>query len=289
MTLLTIAPAPGAEAAASTPLFMILATILLAAMLVHRTPPATASEPGPPTLSGVVLRAVDGETIEVRVGDRIEAVRYIGVRTPVIPHPTKSGAFRAQAAAANATLVVVGQEATLEPGIMPRDNAGRLLAFVYANGRFINAELVRRGFAEVVTIPPNVQRRHEFLALQIEAQRARVGLWADDDARRFYGPARSGVVGSARTMSFFHVDDTQRSFDGEREYFETPEAAVRAGYSASFNYPVLDEDEWRNRRAAVGVPEPTLRPMPVVVTPPAGPPQPVGHLWRGGVLTPIWR
>ena len=256
-------------------------------MLMHVPARATASGPALPNLSGVDLRAIDGETIEVRVGDQVETVRYIGVRPPVIHHPTKGADYyRQQATAANAALVE-GQEVTLQPGAVPRDSAGRLLAFVFANGQLVNAELVRTGFAEVVTIPPNFHFRRELLTLQVQAQMARVGIWADVEAHRFYGPTRSGVVASRRTSSFFHIDDDTRVFDEQREYFDSPEAAFRAGYKPSFNYQVYDEIEWRTRRAAVDVPYSRVRTTTVVATPPSSP-QPVGHVWRGGVITPIY-
>jgi len=249
-----------------------------------------ATPSGPATLKGSVIRALDGETLEVLIGARIETVRYIGIRTPVIQHPTKGAEpYRRQAALANAALVE-GQEVTLQPGTLARDAAGRLLAFVFVNGQLANAELLRGGFAEAVTIPPNTQRRREFLFLQLEAQRARVGLWADEADSRFYGPTPSGVVASRRTNSFFHIDDDQRVFDEEREFFESPEAAVRAGYAPSFNYPVYGEREWRTRRAAVIAPESVARSTSAGVAPSTlEPPPPVGHTWRGGVITPIYR
>jgi micrococcal nuclease len=258
---------------------------MLVAALLGSFTPATAADPG--MLKGSVIRAIDGETIEVLVGGRPETVRYMGIRTPVIQHPTKGAEpYRSQAAAANAALVE-GQEVALQPGVLARDDAGRLLAFVFVNGRLINAELLRTGFAEAVTVPPNTQRRREFLFLQVQAQTARVGLWADEEGSRFYGPRPSGVIASRRTRSFFHLDDDQRVFDEQREFFESPEAAVRAGYAPSFNYPVYGERDWRTRRAAVAVPEPVIR-ASAAVMPVSEPPQPVGHIWRGGVITPIY-
>src|SRR5436189_1550948 len=40
-------------------------------------------------LEGTVVRVVDGDTIHVRVGTRVEKVRYIGVNAPEVHHPTK--------------------------------------------------------------------------------------------------------------------------------------------------------------------------------------------------------
>ncbi len=43
----------------------------------------------PATLEGTVVRIVDGDTIHVRLSDRVEKVRYIGVNTPEVHHPRK--------------------------------------------------------------------------------------------------------------------------------------------------------------------------------------------------------
>jgi micrococcal nuclease len=61
-----------------------------------------------------------------------------------------------------------------------RDRYGRLLAYVYRarDGRFVNAALVRRGYAVPLTIPPNVAHADEFRALAAAARRKGRGLWS---------------------------------------------------------------------------------------------------------------
>ena len=125
---------------------------------------------------------VDGDTIHVRVGPRLEKVRYIGVNAPEIPHP-EAGGWReggGRALAVNRRLVG-GQMARLELDLGRRDAYGRLLAYVWvprARKRVMaNAEMVRRGFAQVMTIPPNVKYQRRFLTLEREAREARRGLW----------------------------------------------------------------------------------------------------------------
>jgi len=61
-----------------------------------------------------------------------------------------------------------------------RDRFGRLLAYVYRarDGVFVNAALVRGGFARTLTIPPNVRFAGRFAALAAEARRAGRGLWS---------------------------------------------------------------------------------------------------------------
>lgn len=136
----------------------------------------------PRACRGRVVWVVDGDTIHVRVGPRLEKVRYIGVNAPEIPHPEARGWREggARAFALNRRLVA-RQTARLELDLGRRDTYGRLLAYVWvrrARRRLMaNAEMIRRGFAQVMTIPPNVKYQELFLKFQREAREARRGLW----------------------------------------------------------------------------------------------------------------
>lgn len=140
--------------------------------------PAAAQRPvAARSLVGEVVRVVDGDTILVRLGERIEKVRYIGIDTPEVdgraggPEP---GA--AEAAALNRALVE-GRRVRLELDVQERDRYGRLLAYVWIGDLMVNAELVRRGYARVMTVPPNVRYQALFLRLQRDARGAGRGLW----------------------------------------------------------------------------------------------------------------
>ena len=56
---------------------------------------------------------------------------------------------------------------------------GRLLAYVWVDETMVNAELLRRGLAQVMTVPPNVRHQPLFLKLQREARDAGRGLWRE--------------------------------------------------------------------------------------------------------------
>jgi micrococcal nuclease len=73
--------------------------------------------------------------------------------------------------------LVTGQRVRLVFGVERRDVYGRLLAYVYLGGRFVNAELARRGLARTLTIPPNGRFARRFKRLQNAAGRAGRGLW----------------------------------------------------------------------------------------------------------------
>jgi micrococcal nuclease len=129
---------------------------------------------------GKVVRVVDGDTIHVAVGGREEKVRYIGVDTPESVKPgTPVQCFAKRASAYNARLVE-GERVRLVLDAEHRDRYGRLLAYVYRarDGLFVNAALVRGGYAVVLTIPPNVAHAGEFRQMAATARRKGRGLWS---------------------------------------------------------------------------------------------------------------
>ena len=154
------------------------ALLLIAAVLVVRPwEMGSGTDAGPPSATATVVRAVDGDTIEVRVGGRLEDIRYIGVDTPETVKPdTPVQCFGPQASAFDHR-TVEGQRVRLVFGVERRDIYGRLLAYVYIGHRFINAELVRRGLARTLTIAPNDRYAALFRRLELHAARAGRGLW----------------------------------------------------------------------------------------------------------------
>ena len=140
---------------------------------------ATRAAGAPQILVGQVVEVIDGNTILVNLGNRAETVRYIGInpqeanRSPRSVEPVVG-----EAAEANRQLVG-RQQIRLELDAQERDREGRLLAYVYVADRMVNAELVRRGAAEVMTVQPNVRYREVFVTAEQEARDQRRGLWAD--------------------------------------------------------------------------------------------------------------
>lgn len=135
--------------------------------------PAARSETVP------VERVVDGDTLLVYYEGRKEYVRYIGIDTPESAIPDRpEECFGPEAAALNSALVS-GGTVRLEFDRELRDRFGRLLAYVYADGLLVNAELLRRGYAETMTIPPNDSRSDRFDRLERDARNADRGLWSE--------------------------------------------------------------------------------------------------------------
>jgi micrococcal nuclease len=137
---------------------------------------------GPPrrTLEGRVVRVVDGDTVKVRLAGRRETVRYIGIDTPETVKPGTPVQCFGKAASAYNRRLVAGQAVTLRTDAEARDRYGRLLAYVYRrrDGLFVNAALVRGGYARTLTIAPNVAHARELAGIQRAARKSRRGLWA---------------------------------------------------------------------------------------------------------------
>lgn len=143
----------------------------------------SAEQQGP--IRAQVTDVVDGDTIEVELADGTsEDVRYIGIDTPetVKPDaPVECGGPRAHHL--NERLVS-GREVILRFDAERRDVYDRLLAYVYLQpsepgGKplFVNAELVKRGVARTLTIPPNDSFVERFARLAARAGARGLGIW----------------------------------------------------------------------------------------------------------------
>lgn len=156
--------------------------ILLAILLfLSLSPPCFAND-------FLVRRVIDGDTIELQTGER---VRLIGIDTPEIHESDKlyRDSYRSrqdiaairqmgQRAYVFTKNLVEGKRVRLEFDLEKRDKYKRLLAYVYLkDGTFVNAEILRHGYASLMTIPPNVKYADLFLKLSQEARNNRRGLW----------------------------------------------------------------------------------------------------------------
>ena len=142
-------------------LFLVVAVLLLSCV-----PVATESQVK-------VIRVIDGDTIEIAGGAH---VRYIGMDTPET-YP-KVEFYGPEAKAKNIELVE-GKLVTLEKDVSETDRYGRLLRYVYVDGVFVNGELVRLGYAEAVSYPPDTRYQWQLEQLEKEAKAAKLGIWGE--------------------------------------------------------------------------------------------------------------
>ncbi len=166
-------------------------SVALASPLVVDSPVAGSAAPsaaatfGPTgeTRYATVTSVVDGDTIRVDIDGVEYPLRYIGIDAPE-PDSTDPvlKSWAVSATAANRSLVE-GREVYLENDESDRDDLDRLLRHVWFIGPggdyvLVNLELVRRGFAEVATFPPDEKYKDLLTLAQDSAKTAALGLWS---------------------------------------------------------------------------------------------------------------
>ncbi len=126
---------------------------------------------------------IDGDTIDVLVDGTEERVRLTGIDTPEAAR-RDTGApaecFADEATTFTESLLPVGTPVRLERDVVGRDDYGRILAYVYRadDGIFVNYEIVRQGYAQPLTIPPNVTFSELMVQAARDAERDDAGLWS---------------------------------------------------------------------------------------------------------------
>ena len=159
-------------------LLVLVAVLALGGGLRSSGPGRSDAVPGA-SFTARVVRVVDGDTIKVRAGSRLDTVRYIGMDTPESVKPGTPVQCYAHAASSENARLVGGQEVRLRVGAEPRDRYGRLLAYVYRvrDGRLVNAALLAGGYAHTLTIPPNDALAPAFSRIEESARARGRGLW----------------------------------------------------------------------------------------------------------------
>ena len=162
--------------------------------LFHPTAPASAEFiPLIPSKRPFVAYVVDGDTVAVRIDKTIEKVRLIGIDTP---ESRRNERAQLQAERSNRDMKTIiefgkrsketlkgllpkGTELRVEYDAQKRDKYGRLLAYIYRTDNvMINEEILLRGYAQLLTIPPNVRYVERFKRALAKSKKEQRGLWA---------------------------------------------------------------------------------------------------------------
>lgn len=143
-----------------------------------------------------VVKVIDGDTVKLSNG---QTVRYAGIDAPERGQP-----FYRAAKNFNRKLTY-GKIVELEFDVERYDRYGRLLSYVFVRDErgkriFVNAEMVKSGFAMVYTKPPNVRYADLFVKLQREARERGLGLWSS------YRPTLEPVIANKNTRVFHRLD-----------------------------------------------------------------------------------
>jgi micrococcal nuclease len=133
-----------------------------------------------------VRKVVDGDTFWIDDGSHKGLkIRLIGVDAPESKNSrTKEMAYFGREASDYLTSLIAERKVRLEYDVGHFDKYGRTLAYVYLeDGTFVNATLVKNGYATVMTVPPNVKYADTFLKLERKARKQERGLWRDSPGK----------------------------------------------------------------------------------------------------------
>ncbi len=160
-------------------------------------------KPGYEFVKAKVVRVIDGDTIVVSIPKTTFnnrktlknlkfKIRLIGIDTPE-SRPNRRAKIQSRESNRDIkTIIKLGKKAKaftqglltghkfvfLEFDIQPQDRYGRLLAYVWLpDGRMLNKEIICKGYAYPLTIPPNVKYKDRFLRCFHHARENKLGLW----------------------------------------------------------------------------------------------------------------
>jgi micrococcal nuclease len=139
------------------------------------TTPTTFPQP-----NAIVVRVIDGDTIDATIDGVEERVRLIGIDTPETKKKnTPIQCYGPEASAHTHDLLPPDTPIRIERDVVARDDYGRLLGYVYRSNDnlFVNLDIVQQGFAKVLTIPPNDTMADDFVEAARAAEAQNLGLW----------------------------------------------------------------------------------------------------------------
>lgn len=148
--------------------------------------PATPISPQPKSTDEstqvfTVTRVIDGDTIEILYSDTKRKIRLIGIDTPETVDPRKLIQCFGKEASEKTKSLLKDRHVWLQKDSIGDtiDKYGRLLRYVYRypDSLFINAELIKQGYAYVYLTYP-FSKSEEFKTYQAEAKEKELGLWA---------------------------------------------------------------------------------------------------------------
>jgi micrococcal nuclease len=171
---------------------VLLAFLVLLLPAVARGADCTMPRKPPGLAPATIVRVVDGDTLVVHLGDgRSARVRLIGIDSPELHSSDKLRRDAARSGRDAATIQALGAKARdftrqhldgrkveLERDVTALDRYGRTLAYVWVGDELYNLLIVREGYADLLTIPPNVRYARALAACHRTARESHRGLFA---------------------------------------------------------------------------------------------------------------
>lgn len=153
--------------------------LLVVLLLLLLAVPALAKEPLR-VIYGQVVKISDGDTIHVVDAQGVKVkVRLYGIDAPETSKGKKAGQPYGEDAQAALADMVYRQQVRLD--VQAIDRYKRLVALVVLNGKDVNLELVKMGYAWAYKQYLDRPHASEYIDAENEARRLKVGLWKDNN------------------------------------------------------------------------------------------------------------
>ncbi|EHL13165.1 hypothetical protein HMPREF9629_00465 [Peptoanaerobacter stomatis] len=218
-----------------------------------------------------VTNIFDGDTIAIKIDGEEQRIRLLQIDTPEVNHKDiKKSIPMALKATEFTSNFVKDKKITLEFDKEQKDQYGRWLAYVYVDGKCLNEELVKKGFAKVVKYGENTKKYDDYKKIEKELREKKIGIWKDikanypsnnksqqntkqqsntqkttqanntkavtkTDNASNTNTAQGKIKGNKKTK-VYHVPSGayyNKVSDENAVYFDTEEDAKKAGYRAS--------------------------------------------------------
>jgi micrococcal nuclease len=159
---------------------------------------------------GIVVVVYDGDTVKVKFDDGQERkVRLIGIDCPEIEDPNKEKAFQAQLAKRFAFHHLFRKTVELTYESECEDKYGRLLAYIWTEGRLFNEFILSEGFARIFLAFP-YELKERFIQAQKDAQEQGRGLWRETPYPLLAAQDVKGNIGKLVRVRFTCVRTRRR-------------------------------------------------------------------------------
>ena len=143
-------------------------------------------------------KCVDGDTAKFKMSDgEIKTTRFLAIDTPESVHPTKEvEAFGKEASDYTCKLLTNAKTIVLEfdKNSDKEDKYGRLLAFVFVDGKMVQEELLKVGYAKVAYLYEDYTYTKKLQAIEQDAKNKKVGIWNSEDIVNVMGEEEKGNI-----------------------------------------------------------------------------------------------
>jgi micrococcal nuclease len=196
-----------------------------------------AVAPGSGPQQATVAGHVDGDTFDVAVDGKTERIRLLNIDTPETVDPNKPvQCLGPEASQFLAAMLPIGSPVRLEFDEKREDGYGRTLAAAFTpDGKMVNAEVARAGFAQVVTFDDNIRFRPPIEAAAQEAADSRRGLHSADVQCTLPGRALAVTNSVAQSPT---VATQPVGADSHALYVAAGLSAVAVGAATSLVYDI---------------------------------------------------